>query len=309
MEQFIKKVLNDGKSDIGQIMYLQSIKYYEMENITQKQTWTKWLTLSLLIFISCIQEEVVFNLRENNLEVDSYCQQQKKSGIVNDYQYPIVPGMPEWAEFKSHTEMIDACQIPEDFLNNMCTYSLITSCLNYPLRADIFAFNITQMGYDSQKNSFNGLAELHNRPDVLFELIDSYNNFDLPKIVELWDQDKKFNSIDTRMNFHLVGMMLHQTDILGQGDNTIWFELMKIALEKHDFMKNNNHVSWWQAYHSNTTIIGRIMIMSDYQPFKKAMTDDPYLYRLVKNGCQHASYKQVLEIVGYAKEYLKSLEI
>ena len=216
--------------------------------------------------------------------------------------------MLEWTEFKSHTEMINACQIPDELLANMCTHGLIVTYLNYPLIGDISAYNIRELGYNSVKNSFNGLAELHKRPDVLPELKEYYNNFDLRYIVESWDQGDSYNSIDTRMDFHLAGMIIYQTDILSQGHNEMWPELIRITLDKHDYMAANNHVSWWSAYQSNSTIMGRIMIMSDFSPFKKVITDDPYLYRLIKNGCQHASYDQVLEIVDYARQFVNNLE-
>jgi hypothetical protein len=202
--------------------------------------------------------------------------------------------------------MIDACQIPEDVLTNMCTHGLIVTCLNYPLRVDIFAFNIPQMGYESQRGSFNGLAELNYRPDALPELMEFYENFDLQKIVDLWDMDAKYNSIDTRMNFYLTGMMLYQTDIIGQANEKELLSLVKIALTKHEFMRVNDYVSWWEAYYSNTTLMARTMLLSNFQPLKQAITDDNFLGQLIEGGFNHATSDKIDQIAGFARQFVDS---
>ncbi len=125
----------------------------------------------------------------------------------------------------------------------------------------------------------------------------------MTKIVELWDQGDTYNAIDLKMTFYIAGMIIYQEDILNQSDNKIRKELVKIALAKHDYMQANNYVSWWQAYYSNTTIMGRIMLLSDFQPFKQAITNDPYIRQLIDRGCTYATSEQINKIVDYARQF------
>ncbi len=109
------------------------------------------LNKTTLIFASIIIIATLIQSCSNESEgkeENTYCKELKEQGIIDNYEYPIVPGTPEWAEFESHVEMIEACQIPEDILTNMCTHGLIVTCLNYPLLSDILVFNIIQLGYD-----------------------------------------------------------------------------------------------------------------------------------------------------------------
>lgn len=45
--------------------------------------------------------------------------------ITESYQYPVVPGMEEWAKLGSLQEMAEACQIPEEILSKMTTEALV----------------------------------------------------------------------------------------------------------------------------------------------------------------------------------------
>ncbi len=87
--------------------------------------------------------------------------------ITEAYQYPIVPGMPEWSQFNSLDEMIEACKIPKDILRNMSTDALIETVINYPLAINMLAFDSPQDGFDSVDSYFDGLQELRNRPDAM----------------------------------------------------------------------------------------------------------------------------------------------
>ena len=49
------------------------------------------------------------------------------------WDYPVKPGMKEWATFETREQMAKACQIPFDVLNTISTKELVTVCLNYPL--------------------------------------------------------------------------------------------------------------------------------------------------------------------------------
>jgi hypothetical protein len=95
--------------------------------------------------------------------------------ITCDWDYPVKPGMPEWAELKNSGEKIAACQIPEEILNSLSTECLTKICLQYPLIYDMFAFNSKNIGFDAFFENFNGIRELYNRETVLNELLKQYH--------------------------------------------------------------------------------------------------------------------------------------
>lgn len=80
--------------------------------------------------------------------------------ISSVYNYPIKPGTDEWKALKTHKEMLAACQIPQNILNNMTTEALVESCLDYPLFSDILAYNETQNGFSKIASRFNGLGQV-----------------------------------------------------------------------------------------------------------------------------------------------------
>lgn len=97
------------------------------------------------------------------------------------WDYPIKPGMEEWKNFKSHQEMANACQIPDDLLSKIPTEELAEICLNYPLFFTMKAFNNLQEGFDQVSTEFNGFQELFKRADSGTILLEIYKNSDLAR--------------------------------------------------------------------------------------------------------------------------------
>lgn len=124
------------------------------------------LTLALVLFFST--NALSFRTAAvNNYSVDT------------PYTYPVVPGTDAWAELQTRVDMAEACMIPEELLSEMTTSALLETVLNYPLLADIMAFNSAEQGVERVASSFNGLQELLLRSDLQaamnsFSLEDSY---------------------------------------------------------------------------------------------------------------------------------------
>ena len=99
--------------------------------------------------------------------------------IDEPYDFPLRPGMPEWANLKTGVEKLNALQIPEDILNRMTTRSLVETCLDYPMFMDIMAnnFPLTE-GIKFAIANFNGFTELLKRPDAYTYLSEKFLSFD-----------------------------------------------------------------------------------------------------------------------------------
>lgn len=106
--------------------------------------------------------------------------------IQTPYQYPVVPGTIEWENFESRSDMIEACQIPQDTLERLSTDALLQTILDYPFLSEMVMFYRTpeereqELGFWHIANSFNGLQEFMKREDALSTLEEygSFNNLD-----------------------------------------------------------------------------------------------------------------------------------
>lgn len=105
--------------------------------------------------------------------------------ITSPYEYPVTPGTAEWAELKSLSEMIDACQIPNDVLKNMSTEALIETVINCPLIINVLVYESPQKGFDVVSSYFNGLKELVGRNDALQKMEIHYRNMSYQKDSDL----------------------------------------------------------------------------------------------------------------------------
>jgi hypothetical protein len=88
------------------------------------------------------------------------------------WDYPVKPGMEEWKKFESNEDMVNACQIPEKVLASLSTEELTDICLQYPLIADVFAFENLNEGLNKLFSDFNGI--LYKRADIASNLSKRY---------------------------------------------------------------------------------------------------------------------------------------
>ena len=112
--------------------------------------------------------------------------------IDEPYDFPIKPGMPEWAEL-TQSGRWKALQVPDDILKRLSTKALVETCLNYPLFSDFWLSNSNPKdGISEVMNSFNGFGELFLRQDAFTYLFAQYELRDPDWIYESWDAYLKF---------------------------------------------------------------------------------------------------------------------
>lgn len=95
--------------------------------------------------------------------------------VAQAWDYPVKPGQKKWEEFRTHREMVQACQIPNEVLESVCTEDLLGLCLNYPLQFDFYAYNTVDEGLRAVLSQFNGLQEFISRSDCFEVLVNNYN--------------------------------------------------------------------------------------------------------------------------------------
>ncbi len=92
--------------------------------------------------------------------------------ITEAYEYKAVPGSKEWESLYEPEEKLAACYVPPEAMEKMTTEALVETVLNYPLLADMYAYNSIEIGIQVVSTYFGGIKELMARQDaeeVLYE--------------------------------------------------------------------------------------------------------------------------------------------
>ncbi len=126
------------------------------------------------------------------------------------YDYPIRPGTEQWASFTTHKQMVDACQIPDEVLNNMSTEDLLKSILDYPLFFDMITFDNLYEGFDAVRSNFKAIDEFYLRADCEEALLAYYEleqeNANMQVVSDMDEFDEKLDHL-------YLDMLTAQTNI------------------------------------------------------------------------------------------------
>lgn len=140
------------------------------------------------------------------------------------YQFPVLPGTEKWKKFQTHAEMLNACQLPAEYLKNSSTADLAQTCLNYPLFTDFLAYNSYQDGVNAIIGDFNGFRELLARKDNAQVLTDLYQQLPLG--------DRSVNQAS--LSFQLIGVecLLMHPDVTATASDELLKKLTEAAYTK-----------------------------------------------------------------------------
>ena len=214
---------------------------------------------------------------------------------TDTYDYPILPGSDEWAQFMTGREMKEACQIPTEIVSKMSTQALIQSLWEHPFSPDPF-FLRGEFVSDLELCFFNNNAfvELTKRQDAgeaLFERL----SVCYPVTDYLPDSLITTEYIHKLIEAHFMELLMLQTVFLSQLNDNTKVNLVKIAL-LNDSLKQNGAgryrpVSW--------VLIGRTMVSAGYGPFiiKAVKSNEQMQYFL--DGWKPYSYNGMEMRIGY----------
>lgn len=141
------------------------------------------------------------------------------------YTFPVVPGTEAWEALRSHQEMLDVTQVPDEILGRMSTAGLVSTILNYPLFGDFLAFDTLQGGFAALAR-FNGLQALLAREDGAVALADRYAAMDLTEMLRsdqlpsarisytelVLAQEELLNQLDAAQRADLLQTTMAQTE-------------------------------------------------------------------------------------------------
>jgi hypothetical protein len=214
----------------------------------------------------------------------------------DSYNYPVYPGMPEWAEFKTVEEMIAACQVPEDILNEMSTQAVIQAIWEYPFMLEVlhrYKYQTDFNGVFSDNNAYKALVKRNDAGIALLGRLNSINPL-MPKA----EGEPKFLEI-----------LISQNIFLSQLNKTQKKTVIEITLENDELRQNNDE---FKDNHFRATawlLIGILLKNAEYEPFIEAMNNNEHLKSFIENTDYvylPAVYGNISQlIVDFANEYIQ----
>lgn len=146
------------------------------------------------------------------------------------YNYPIKPGTEAWKKLKSHDDMINICQIPDNLIQQMNTQELLESCLKYPLLFDMYAYDNPKIGFDEMSKNFNGFISLKKRSDAGSIILEGYKRINAESVTTFKSEGDKG---EFTMHLSAIEILIANDDILKQLKQNHKKEILKEILRKN----------------------------------------------------------------------------
>jgi len=217
----------------------------------------------------------------------------------DQYNFPVRPGMSEWAQFTTGQQMIDACQVPDNVLNEMSTNGLIETCLDYPLLNHMLAFTSVQFGTERQMENFNGFGKLIQKCDAAALMLSRYKLMDATAIPDGDDVTiGRFAII-----FIHFGMVLSQPVFIEQLTALEKKQLVNEALIKYEVMVLNVDVYGIFTYKVQALMMARAMQSEGYKPFLNEIAKNEYMSVFVSDAELQGNVETLNLIIDYAKQF------
>lgn len=157
--------------------------------------------------------------------------------VVNEeseYEFPIDENSSEWKEYDSHDEMIEACTIPEEVLQNASTEQLLEMVLDYPLLCDIYLYDTVEEGIAKVASDFNGFQELMSRADFEENVLGRYLTTDIKDATD--NNEEIFTEVSEIV---LLEDILAQKDVIDSFSDEQIDTLVDSVEEKTEKKMNN----------------------------------------------------------------------
>lgn len=256
---------------------------------------------------SCANQDINNTTPEAKIQGPSYSSpsvtiQPSNSQKVDDaYIFPVRPGMPEWKNFTSHNQMVNACWVPEDILENMSTAGLVETVVNYPLGGDYGSSLDFQEGVDRVSRQFNGLAELFRRDDAEAQLLVKYRTMNPRAIETNWSNFQRAEYILQICNTELI---IAQYNLISQLNQSEYRNLISEALVKYR-VKQQGENAWDPVLlDPNIWILARTLHYLNYAPFVEKINNDRMLKLFVEGGGFMLDKAGREELVSLAERFL-----
>ena len=147
------------------------------------------------------------------------------------WDYPVKPGTEKWNQFKSISEMYQACQIPDDVLKKIDTESLASICLSFPAPPLFLLYNTPQQAFMVYYSNFNGIRELFERKNAGHYLLKKYIMMTFADFNPLWPLHQQGYFVS---HYKFVEAILAQPQVISSLDAKDRKALLKETIKKMD---------------------------------------------------------------------------
>lgn len=114
--------------------------------------------------------------------------------LEKEFEYSVTPVDEQWAEFSSHKEMLEVCQLPYAYLKEVSTEELLDKVKEYPLIIDILNYDDLKSGVNAVAKQFNGLQELLSREDLTSVILTKYRQAKIPTVTRYKYDEKNVSN-------------------------------------------------------------------------------------------------------------------
>lgn len=202
-----------------------------------------------------------------------------KSNVKDDYEYKITSESVEWKAFRSHDEMVAACQIADNEIKEMSTDMLVSAYLNYPLLGDMYAYSTIEAGFTALRKQCNALDELLKREDIGEALLSRYKNIELCDLNS--SNDVSFNDFFAPSALEILAA---QPEIINNTDYITFAAINDAIYEKCSAKSTEVYGATKSLYYSILSEIDETNIDYSYERISDALTANRTSYSAVSSS-------------------------
>jgi hypothetical protein len=202
-------------------------------------------------------------------------------GAQEDELFPVKPGSEKWKSFKSHSQKVEALQLPENKLKNMPTVRLLEACINYPMAPEISAYNTPQEGIERIIRNFNGLRELMKRDDAGIFLMQRYGNLNPMHLEKDWPL-VKIGEFAFKIRY--VELLLAQEQIFSRLNKIQRRRLLNLSLQKFDSKAERPDVYGLIGLSTPALLMAKVLQKENNQSLKRQMEEHSGLSQFLKTA-------------------------
>lgn len=151
------------------------------------------IMLSLVILFSTISSVHLNSRAENNKYGSSSSKFDFQDEWKNKKSYPVLPQDEDWSAL-SYSELLEACNMPDELVDQCSTDKLADLVLEYPFLIDTLCFETAHQGIDYLKTHSNICEEYFSRDDSINILLQKYEdlevNYEMLKDKSVKDKSK-----------------------------------------------------------------------------------------------------------------------
>ncbi len=215
----------------------------------------------ILLFISCDKEQNKSHIFCKEIDINIVdCMNLERP--KDSYNYPVLPGMEAWKNFKSTAEMVEACQIPMDTLNKMTTDAIFQALWEYPFFYEIVArSSYYQQNFETvfvDNNAYNVFVNRNNASKILYNRL---------KFVE------PVRPAACRIYSKGLELFISQSVFINKLSYQQKKEIVSISLKNDELRQINSGDKIYAIREVTMLLLARILYSANYQPFVDDLDD------------------------------------